>query len=354
MGNDQSCCFKYVCCGRDLPSTSMERFLEEADTGDILLFNQKTCTACWKFFSRSEWNHVAIVINTPKNIKFLVEAVQPQVIAWKLEEAMESWLTPGVCRHVAWRKLKGVKRDKKLTNACFKFTLALQYRDFETEWAELVTAFLKQDTQRCCRPKKRAKDKHVVDNPNVHRTSYSSSNMDAGLGESAGEATPHDSIDMLAGIEPGGELEKTTQSLFCSELVAFYYQQAGWMNKDQLPCRFLPKDFADYRNANVQYNLNPGIDLGDMTLVAAPDIMTLPRDVPPESVPSMGTSEVTQNPVASPPSKVVGEVPLTGRAHARGSLEIDPESQNVTHSGGTKPPPNRRQKPDESPAVATI
>ena len=56
----------------------------------------------------------------------------------------------------------------------------------------------------------------------------------------------------------------STETVFCSELVALYYQQAGWMSKDVLPCRFLPKDFADYRSANVTRYLLKGISLGPM------------------------------------------------------------------------------------------
>ena len=63
------------------------------------------------------------------------------------------------------------------------------------------------------------------------------------------------------------KVKSCTESVFCSELVVFYYQQAGWMSKEQLPWKFLPKDFADYRSANVPYYLQPGISLGPMIVL---------------------------------------------------------------------------------------
>ena len=49
MGSEQSCCGKYVCCGRELDSVGLEEFLEQADTGDIVLFNQTTVRTLWWF-----------------------------------------------------------------------------------------------------------------------------------------------------------------------------------------------------------------------------------------------------------------------------------------------------------------
>ena len=63
------------------------------------------------------------------------------------------------------------------------------------------------------------------------------------------------------------QLKATTEALFCSELVTFYYQQAGWMSKEQLPCRFVPNDLTDSTSANVSRFLKPGISLGPMILV---------------------------------------------------------------------------------------
>lgn len=39
------------------------------------------------------------------------------------------------------------------------------------------------------------------------------------------------------------------------------------MSKEQAPWKFLPKDFADYRSANVPYYLQPGISLGPMIVL---------------------------------------------------------------------------------------
>eukprot|EP00656_Telonema_subtile_P054101 TRINITY_DN7989_c0_g1_i1.p1 TRINITY_DN7989_c0_g1~~TRINITY_DN7989_c0_g1_i1.p1 ORF type:complete len:349 (-),score=75.72 TRINITY_DN7989_c0_g1_i1:285-1331(-) len=339
MGSSQSCCGKYVCCGRDLESTSFQEFLDQADTGDIVLFNQNSMASQWKCFSRSEWNHVAIVINTPRRIKFLVEAVEPRVLAWKLEKAMESWLSPGECDRVVWRRLSGIERSKSLTRACFKFTMALQNRPFENNWMELVSAIMAQDAQRCCR-KKTAKPKHVVGNPHVHqqadRETVQTANLNASNHQTEEAQAEHDKeeLDMMKGIEPGSKLDNTTQALFCSELTAFYYQQAGWMSKEQLPCRFLPKDFADYRSANVPFYLNEGISLGPMIEIRPPEIVVLPPTLPTMgTAPSLDVSE--QNPVHPP----VSPPPPTK------CDTYDPEAGTVIHG----PVPSTKTKEDVEP-----
>lgn len=277
MGGEQSCLGKYVCCGRELDSVNLEDFLEHADTGDILLFNQNTLASSWKCLSRSEWNHCAIVINTPAQKKFLVEAIEPKVVAWRLDKAMESWLKEGVgAKRICWRQLSGIRRTKPLLRSLHKFTRELQSRPFENHWMELIGAIIQQDAQRCCRAA--PKPKHLLNSKNsgydpnnaVHEEAEieaAAANMSSPSPSSPSQADriANDEIDMMDGVT--GELEETTQALFCSELVAFYYQQAGWMGKEQLPWKFLPKDFADYRSANVPYYLFPGISLGEMIIV---------------------------------------------------------------------------------------
>ena len=51
-----------------------------------------------------EWNHCAIVINTPAQKKFLVGAVKPKVVAWRIDKAMEAWLKDG--SRIGWRPLR--------------------------------------------------------------------------------------------------------------------------------------------------------------------------------------------------------------------------------------------------------
>ena len=62
MGNDQSCCCKYVCCGRELDSVSIDDFLEHADTGDILLFNQNTVLPRTHTLANCSWDAVGIFL----------------------------------------------------------------------------------------------------------------------------------------------------------------------------------------------------------------------------------------------------------------------------------------------------
>lgn len=292
MGNDQSCCFKYVCCGRKLASVTLLDFLDRAETGDVVLFNQNSMASKWKCCTRSEWNHIGLVINTPSGVKFLVEAIQPQVIAWRLDKAMDAWLNPENTIQTVWRQLRGVKRSSSLVRSIHKFTSTLQGRPYEDQWLELIGAILRQDSQRCCR---KPKAKKFVDDRGARHTMEDTA-LDENEMHHAGRSAAmslspvsHD-VDMMAGVD--GELHETTQALFCSELVAFYYQQAGWMDKELLPWLFLPKDFADYRNANVPYHLKEGISLGPMVTVEVPESL-------------IGSTEVAKevNPIAQPPSR---------------------------------------------------
>lgn len=325
MGSEQSCCGKYVCCGRELDSVGLEEFLEQADTGDIVLFNQTTLGSQWKCFSRSEWNHVAIVVNTPKKVKFLVEAVEPEVIAWRLDKAMESWTSPdSSCQRIAWRQISGVNRTKGLVRSFFKFTMAIKRRPFEQHWMELVSAIVRQDVQRCCRPSKRVgKKKHVEENTKPRPTGAQGEQMDeSGLETEQNDINAEEEVDMMHDLEEGSERQQTTEALFCSELVAFYYQQAGWMSKDQLPCRFLPKDFADYRSANVPYYLEPQYSLGPMLLVEPSSISKL---LPPAVPPTMG------------------RVPYSSQA-VQGSVDSSPVHRTFTVQNNEE-----RQKVDQAP-----
>eukprot|EP00656_Telonema_subtile_P012994 TRINITY_DN16583_c0_g1_i2.p1 TRINITY_DN16583_c0_g1~~TRINITY_DN16583_c0_g1_i2.p1 ORF type:complete len:215 (-),score=46.89 TRINITY_DN16583_c0_g1_i2:42-686(-) len=149
--NDKGGVGKYLCCGRKLNTASKAQVLAEAQSGDVLLFDQNTIGSSWKCLSRSEWNHVAIVIDTPKGIKFLVEAVAPQVIAWRLDHALDFWLSKeSKATNIAWRQLSGIQRGSELTRSVFKFTLEMQGRPYENCFTEMVSAIFNQDRERCC------------------------------------------------------------------------------------------------------------------------------------------------------------------------------------------------------------
>ena len=62
--------------------------------------------ASWKCLTRSDFNHVAVVIETPRGLKFLLEAVSPKVMAWRLETALNYWMSPEAkTPYIMYRKL---------------------------------------------------------------------------------------------------------------------------------------------------------------------------------------------------------------------------------------------------------
>lgn len=292
-----------MCCSPSFDSCPLDHVLQEALSGDVILFSQSNLASSWKCLTRSEWNHVAIVVETPSGIKYLVEAVAPSVIAWRLTEAIDYWMSSvASTERVVWRRLEGVHRNNQLTQAMFDFSMKMQGRSYENNLMEMVRAVLKQDREFCCGSKENKQQPKTGASPHPALRVKPSS----GLCSCSGEKAKDDEIDiddvpndprmsdkhreqsvkaMLHGTSPSGQVSPqspagpvvhdmsadltderlaSTETVFCSELVALYYQQAGWMTKDVLPCRFLPKDFADYRSANVQRYLQKGISLGPM------------------------------------------------------------------------------------------
>merc|ERR1712166_16562 len=277
--NDTQSCRKYMCCGRKLEHTSRAHFLEQAQTGDILLIDQRTLKSAWKCLTRSEFSHVAIVIDTPRGVKFLLEAVAPQTLAWRLDHAIDFWLSPeGEAKNVVWRKLTGVERTPRLIQRVFEFAMAMQGRPYESNYMEFLSAVLQQDARHFCRccVHKDPGYKEVDGKLALKRSEEKSASMNMDK-----LVTDNDVVcDMMGGIDP--ETDKSTQKLFCSELAAFFYQQAGWMTKEQKPYHFLPKDFADYSNASADSMLKPGLSLSSMILVTdREEVSNLPTPPPP-------------------------------------------------------------------------
>eukprot|EP00658_Telonema_sp_P-2_P072769 TRINITY_DN6185_c0_g1_i2.p1 TRINITY_DN6185_c0_g1~~TRINITY_DN6185_c0_g1_i2.p1 ORF type:complete len:310 (+),score=66.23 TRINITY_DN6185_c0_g1_i2:226-1155(+) len=270
---------KYLCCGRQLETISKPDFLEQADSGDVILIDQLTISSSWKCLTRSEFNHVGIIINTPRGIKFLVEAIAPEVIAWKLDSALSFWLSePSKAKHVVWRQLSGVERTKALNKALFEFSLQMQGRPYENRWHELaVSVFLQDRSCYCCRSRPEQdeyKDVHLGDCPDLVSSERSTQRRvrsivspDVRLSSEDPDLKSSSTVveDMMADMDH--EVRESTQALFCSELVALFYQQAGWMDRANKPHHYLPKDFADYDSANATQHLVPGIGLGPMVLI---------------------------------------------------------------------------------------
>jgi len=184
-----------------------------------------------------------------------------------------------------------------------------------------MQAIVRQDAQRCCRTNK---PKHILNDKAsgmVHQDAAEAADLNStNISSPSSYQDVGDEFDMMANVT--GELKATTEALFCSELVVFYYQQAGWMSKEQLPWKFLPKDFADYRSANVPYYLQPGISLGPMIIIS-PDgttssgdtVQTAQRRDEPAAPPAMGTSPVPQQNPLAPVSKQDSMAPGPAQAH---------------------------------------
>lgn len=84
--------------------------------------------------------------------------------------------------------------------------------------------------------------------------------------------------------------------------------QQNWIKKNDkygkelLPERFLPKDFADYKNSNFEEYLNDGIELGALTLIEADPMLGPPPSHPPPEMEQV-TAPSKQDPDGSHPSQ---------------------------------------------------
>lgn len=203
-------------------TVTIDEVVQQAETGDVFLFNRNGSN-CWQqCVTGSVWVHVGIVIELPgSGKKYLCEAMKPKVLLTPLRRAVETWIDDESLLSMAYRKLQNVDRSREAQTRIAKVaTTKYQNRPYETDSGSIAGAVLHQGTCSCCAKK-------LTDD----------------------------------------EKEDELQALFCSELVAALYIDAGWLNDSLEASRYLPKDFGIGGNELVTERLTNGATLGPLQKV---------------------------------------------------------------------------------------
>jgi len=155
--------------------------------GDIILFNTDFVQgSVVKLLTRSEWDHIGLIIENPKNPKelLMVESIPDGVNIFELNERMDYYLN---LSSIGIRRLEAVEKTQKFAQIMHDFCLEIEHRPYKTmsRAMEFVRA--------------------------------------------------------LYGTNQAENLE----SIFCSELVAAAYKRAGLIDAQVLSNNILPKDFAE-------------------------------------------------------------------------------------------------------------
>jgi len=225
--------------------------------------------------------------------KYLLEAVLPKVELNPLKWILLDWLkNASDLKTMCYRPVDADRSAEKLAEI-EKLALTFEDRPYEQQPGEIIDAVLREDSDRClCRCCKSRHNKEISD-----------------------EAE-----------------EPSLQSLFCSEVVAAVFQGAGWLKKDRLACRYLPKDFGDGRNANLQRHIT------DCTI--GPPIQIVQRTTEQSGMlrtDSVGDSEATRLTTSVNNYGAMGEVGMSlSTSHDRHSREEDlPRDEALRHTFGT-------------------
>ena len=207
-----------------MQTTTYSDVRKKLKTGDIVLFSRKNVPMkLWQWITDCPWTHVGMVIRSEDT---------RQVLLWEsttlsnLRDHFSGRFRAGVQAvllsqrirtykgDVAFRELNGsldahVKRlmDSRL----YEFRKLVQGRPFETNFAELLRAFIDVCQDRT-KPAKRQSSDTIDRSPKIRRGRYRSRSWD---------------------------------SLFCSELVAAAYQEMGLLDPSVKPANeYTPKDFS--------------------------------------------------------------------------------------------------------------
>lgn len=205
-------------------SITIDQVVQQAETGDLFLFDRNGANCFQQCVTGSVWVHVGIVIELPgrrSTTKYLCEAMMPKVVLTPLVKAVETWMDDESLLHMAFRKLQNVDRSKDALIRVAKLaTTKYQNKPYETNMASSFSGAILHQSRRC---------------------SYCCHK----------ELTDEDKEDEL-------------QALFCSELVAAIYIDAGWLNDTLAASRYLPKDFGIGGNENLTERLTNGATLGPL------------------------------------------------------------------------------------------
>jgi len=273
MDWSQDCCIKYFpkclhrwgcfCFKRVPGSTSidLEELEQVAQTGDIILYNEHGAACFQKCFSRSPWVHIGIVIEMGRASgtygKYLLETTMPSgVTISPLKRSLRFWLHDKDLAQLAYRRLE-VKRSEKLLEDIERRAIRLQGRPYEEHYGQIVRAIVSQDD--CCRcggGKDEADEQ--LQQMNTDNTRQSA-NICASLHEEE-----QNSAEAEYTMEHTESEARRLDSLFCSELVALLYQEAGWMDDQFEAMHYLPKDFGTAPNARFPGHAMGGAKLGSV------------------------------------------------------------------------------------------
>lgn len=209
------------CCQSTLVGNiPLNTFLQDCDTGDIILFNNSNAITCvTKCFTRSKWDHVGMVLKYTKNPSevILVESAGGGVFLCyaqaRLKEVMggnNNGVSPAI---IGYRKLVcGAGPMKAAMKQRIHDEAQLQVdKPYEQCFGEILKAVLGQD----------------------------------------GFLMPNKVAEAL-GFEWAGKGEDI-DSLFCSELVAHLLKKEGILPEGMDSNSYLPKDFSTATNARACY-----------------------------------------------------------------------------------------------------
>ena len=200
------CCHQYGCaCCKRVPGThslDLEELYDVAQTGDIILYNKKGIACFQKCFARSPWVHIGVVVElgvlAAVKGKYLLDTTTPfGVSLTPLRRSLRYWLQhPEKLGQMVYRPMIADRTAEKML-LVETVALGMQGKPYESNYGEIVSAIISQDNLcLCC-------------------------SADQQSEEEAREEHLH--------------------ALFCSELVACVFQQAGWMSEEYEANRFLPK-----------------------------------------------------------------------------------------------------------------
>merc|ERR1712159_697466 len=209
VGNMGSCCA--TCCAHKFDKQiDLDELYEMAQTGDVILFNEKGGQCFQQCFARSPWVHVGFVVEVGQvasiSGKYFLEACMPKVTLSPLKRGIRSWLHESRVEQLALRQLNNVDRTPEILEKVENLAINLQGAPYEDHFADIVDAVIMQDADGC----------------------WGCCKCDCCSGKAVDE----------------NEEKEKLKALFCSELVAHMLQEAGWLNKKWEAGHYLPKDFG--------------------------------------------------------------------------------------------------------------
>lgn len=164
------------------------------DTGDIVLFhNAHFASQATKVFTRSQWDHVGVIVRWRDNELKLLEVTSQGVGLYKLSARLAFLATN---TKMAVRRLLGVRRTPAMLYAIDEFIQQMRGRHYKKRLGVLVKAALRDE-------------------------------------------------------KDGSSSEQDLSSVFCSELVVAAWQRMGLLPDSLAAKGFLPRDLADKENKDL-------------------------------------------------------------------------------------------------------